>query len=214
MIDLWCLFDFIQPGSLGGLNQFGREYQRPIEAGTERDSGALERLRGLIQPLTLRRTKQDVAKDLPAKLVDKACRQLSMHALQRNLYLSEVASYSQKQQMQELLEQKESGMLGVVTPAQAGMRSSVSRCGVQCQISGCGITHRAAVAARKRLKASSAQAMATRSLYLASCAIFSASCSTPSTSVLASKATVINGDTSTSSQSAQSRQKLIDQFQQ
>lgn len=114
LIDLWCLFDFIQPGFLGGLNQFGREYQRPIEAGAERDTGALERLRGLIEPQTLRRTKQDVAKDLPAKLVDKSCRALSMHALQRSLYLSEVASYSQKQQVQELLGQKESGMLGLL----------------------------------------------------------------------------------------------------
>ncbi|MFS6992016.1 SNF2-related protein, partial [Escherichia coli] len=80
------LFDFIQPGFLGGLNQFGREYQRPIESGVDRDTEALERLRGLIEPQTLRRTKQDVAKDLPAKIEDQASRSLPMHALQRNLY--------------------------------------------------------------------------------------------------------------------------------
>lgn len=114
LIDLWCLFDFIQPGFLGGLNQFGREYQRPIEAALERDTVALERLRGLIDPQTLRRTKQDIAKDLPAKIEDTTCRSLSMHALQRNLYLSEISAYSQKQQIEEQLDQKTSGMLGLL----------------------------------------------------------------------------------------------------
>ncbi|MFO6224780.1 SNF2-related protein, partial [Pseudomonas aeruginosa] len=80
----------------------------------ERNTAALEGLRGLIEPQTLRRTKQDVAKDLPAKIEDQGCRKLLMHTLQRNLYLSEVAQYTQKQQMQEQLEQRESGMLGLL----------------------------------------------------------------------------------------------------
>jgi hypothetical protein len=31
LADLWCLYDFVQPGFLGALNEFGREYGRPIE---------------------------------------------------------------------------------------------------------------------------------------------------------------------------------------
>lgn len=210
LIDLWCLFDFIQPGFLGGLNQFGREYQRPIEAGTERDSSALERLRGLIEPQTLRRTKQDVAKDLPAKLVDKACRALSMHALQRNLYLSEVASYSQKQQMKEQLGEKESGMLGLL-----------HRLKLVC-------AHPYSVQPDQRLRDHSPKLQwllqtlegikrvgnGDKVIVFSELRDIQRELQHAIHERFGFKATVINGDTSTSSQSAQSRQKLIDQFQQ
>ena len=210
LIDLWCLFDFIQPGFLGGLNQFGREYQRPIEAGAERDSGALERLRGLIEPQTLRRTKQDVAKDLPAKIVDKACRQLSMHTLQRSLYLSEVASYSQKQQVQELLDQRESGMLGLL-----------HRLKLVC-------AHPYSVQPDQRLRDYSPKLQwllktlegikragnGDKVIVFSELRDIQREVQHAIYERFGFKATVINGDTSTSSQSAQSRQKLIDQFQQ
>lgn len=210
LIDLWCLFDFIQPGFLGGLNQFGREYQRPIEAGVERDSGALERLRELIEPQTLRRTKQDVAKDLPAKRVDKVCRTLSMHALQRSLYLSEVASYSQKQQMQELLEQKESGMLGLL-----------HRLKLVC-------AHPYSVQPDQRLRDYSPKLQwllqtlegikragsGDKVIVFSELRDIQRELQHAIHERFGFKPTVINGDTSTSSQSAQSRQKLIDQFQQ
>ncbi|MEY4415277.1 MAG: hypothetical protein RIQ53_2570, partial [Pseudomonadota bacterium] len=35
LADLWCLFDFVQPGLLGALNEFGRTYRRPIEIDTQ-----------------------------------------------------------------------------------------------------------------------------------------------------------------------------------
>jgi SNF2 family DNA or RNA helicase len=44
LADLWCLFDFIQPGLLGALNDFGQRYRKPIEAkergGTRSGGGA------------------------------------------------------------------------------------------------------------------------------------------------------------------------------
>lgn len=210
LIDLWCLFDFIQPGFLGGLNQFGREYQRPIEAGAERDSDALERLRGLIEPQTLRRTKQDVAKDLPAKLVDKACRALSMHTLQRNLYLSEVASFSEKQQIKEQLGEKESGMLGLL-----------HRLKLVC-------AHPYSVQPDQRLRDHSPKLQwllktldgikragnGDKVIVFSELRDIQRELQHAIHERFGFKATVINGDTSTSSQSAQSRQKLIDQFQQ
>lgn len=209
LIDLWCLFDFIQPGFLGGLNQFGREYQRPIESGVDRDTEALERLRGLIEPQTLRRTKQDVAKDLPAKIEDQASRSLPMHALQRNLYLSEVAQYSQKQQMQEQLEQRESGMLGLL-----------HRLKLVC-------AHPFSVQPDPRLREHSPKLQwmlaqlerikrsgnGDKVILFTELRDIQRELQHAIQERFGFKPTVINGDTSTSSQSAQSRQRLIDRFQ-
>ena len=67
LADLWCLFDFVQPGLLGFLEEFGKTYRRPIECGTDDLKAALSRLQGLIAPQTLRRTKADIADELPKK---------------------------------------------------------------------------------------------------------------------------------------------------
>lgn len=68
LADLWCLFDFVQPGLLGALEDFGTTYRRPIECETEEQRSALERLKALIAPQILRRTKADIADLLPKKL--------------------------------------------------------------------------------------------------------------------------------------------------
>ena len=68
LADLWCLFDFVQPGFLGGLEEFGKTYRRPIECNTPELQVALENLQKAIAPQTLRRTKKDIAADLPQKL--------------------------------------------------------------------------------------------------------------------------------------------------
>lgn len=72
LADLWCLFDFVQPGLLGGLEEFGRTYRRPIECETEEQKAALRMLQDMIAPQTLRRTKRDIADELPKKYF--ACR--------------------------------------------------------------------------------------------------------------------------------------------
>lgn len=209
LIDLWCLFDFIQPGFLGGLNQFGREYQRPIEAASERDEAALERLRKLIDPQTLRRTKLDVAKDLPAKIEDEACRRLSMHALQRNLYLSEIARYKQRQQVQEQLEQRESGML-----------SLLHKLKLIC-------AHPFSVQPEQRLRDHSPKlnwliqtlkrieesGTGDKVILFTELRDIQRELQHAIQEHFGFKPIVINGDTSTNSQSAQSRQRLIDRFQ-
>ncbi|SES67014.1 Helicase conserved C-terminal domain-containing protein [Nitrosospira multiformis] len=68
LADLWCLFDFVQPGLLGALEEFGKTYRRPIECETEEQKQALARLQSLIAPQTLRRTKADIADELKKKL--------------------------------------------------------------------------------------------------------------------------------------------------
>ncbi|MEE3664506.1 type I Zorya anti-phage system protein ZorD [Brenneria sp. g21c3] len=114
LVDLWSLFDFAQPGLLGSLNDFGKRFLRPIEGGLERDTEALEYLRSMIEPQTLRRTKEDVAKDLPKKIEEQDCKHLSMSSPQRHLYLSSVADWKKNQELQEQMAQNGAGMLGLL----------------------------------------------------------------------------------------------------
>jgi SNF2-related domain/Helicase conserved C-terminal domain len=86
LTDLWCLFDFIQPGMLGSLKDFGERYRRPIEVVTEEEKAQLEELRRRIAPQTLRRTKAEVARDLPRKVIDRGCRSLAISERQRAYY--------------------------------------------------------------------------------------------------------------------------------
>ena len=86
LVDLWCLFDFIQPGLLGALNHFGTRYRRPIEAKTEDEKAKVEELRSIIEPQTLRRTKKQVAKDLPQKFEVPDCRNILLSPYQLQLY--------------------------------------------------------------------------------------------------------------------------------
>lgn len=63
--EIWSIFDFVSPGLLGPLDKFEERYGRPIDAG---DQKAAARLRATIHPFVLRRTKAEVAKDLPEKI--------------------------------------------------------------------------------------------------------------------------------------------------
>lgn len=86
LADLWCLFDFVQPGMLGALNHFSRNYRQPIEAKTDEQKGKVEELRAVIQPQILHRKKTDVAKELPTPIEDAICKQLPMSGYQQQLY--------------------------------------------------------------------------------------------------------------------------------
>ncbi|MGV1017896.1 MAG: SNF2-related protein [Fluviibacter phosphoraccumulans] len=97
LVDLWSLFDFVQPGLLGALNDFGANYRRPIEI-EEGDDIAQERLgqlKRLIEPQMLRRTKADVA-DLPPKIIDENCRNLPLSNVQRALYAKAIDDFKKR----------------------------------------------------------------------------------------------------------------------
>ncbi len=64
LIDLWAIFDFLAPGFLGKLTDFQKNYVKPIEDG---DTRTLEQLRVRVRPFVMRRKKEDVASELPAK---------------------------------------------------------------------------------------------------------------------------------------------------
>jgi superfamily II DNA or RNA helicase len=61
--DLWSQMQFINPELLGGFPFFQKEFLLPIER--QQDEHKKSLLRGLVQPYLLRRTKEEVAKDLP-----------------------------------------------------------------------------------------------------------------------------------------------------
>lgn len=86
LADLWCLFDYVQPGLLGALNEFCDKYRRPIECKSDPEKERVEELRGIVEPQLLRRTKKDVAKDLPTKVIDDGAQKLPISPLQRKLY--------------------------------------------------------------------------------------------------------------------------------
>jgi SNF2 family DNA or RNA helicase len=71
--DLWSIFRFIQPGWLGGREDFRDRYEVPLATG-ESAGAVIERLRLKISPFLLRRTKEQVAPELPSKLfIDEFC---------------------------------------------------------------------------------------------------------------------------------------------
>jgi hypothetical protein len=83
LAEIWSIFDFVSPGLLGPLEKFEERYARPIDAG---DVKAAARLRQTIHPFILRRTKAEVAKDLPEKIeMDNIC---ELAPEQANLYAS------------------------------------------------------------------------------------------------------------------------------
>lgn len=63
--ELWNLFQFINPGLLGTIEQFNDQFTLPIEK--YRDEERRDQLRKLVQPFILRRRKDEVLKELPEK---------------------------------------------------------------------------------------------------------------------------------------------------
>ncbi|OEC57845.1 MULTISPECIES: DEAD/DEAH box helicase [Pseudomonas] len=80
--ELWSLFHFLMPGWLGDAKQFARDYRTPIEK--HADSERLAHLNGRIRPFMLRRTKESVATELPAKT--EMIHWVELSEAQRDLY--------------------------------------------------------------------------------------------------------------------------------
>jgi superfamily II DNA or RNA helicase len=63
LTDLWTQLSFVNPGLLGSLSFFKREFAGPIEKNNAEDKE--QQLRKIIQPFIMRRTKEMVVKELP-----------------------------------------------------------------------------------------------------------------------------------------------------
>ncbi|MBI3776662.1 MAG: DEAD/DEAH box helicase [Gammaproteobacteria bacterium] len=82
--ELWSLFDFLMPGLLGDERQFRNLFRNPIEKYSDKDRS--QSLTRRIAPFLLRRTKGEVAKELPPKT--EILRSVELAGSQRDLYES------------------------------------------------------------------------------------------------------------------------------
>ena len=82
LLDLWSLFSFAQPGLLGGQTSFKRLYN------DKTDPAARTRLAQRVKHFLLRRTKAQVARDLPARIEEEIV--VELEGPQRALYDAEL----------------------------------------------------------------------------------------------------------------------------
>ena len=82
--ELWSLFTFLNPGQLGSQETFREQFATPIQR--NQDEAAANTLRSLIHPFLLRRTKEQVAPELPPRT--ERLIYCAMSAAQKKIYQS------------------------------------------------------------------------------------------------------------------------------
>lgn len=103
-LELWSVFDFLLRGHLGDYETFQRVFEEPILQGNQQ---AVAKLGRRVKPFMLRRKKEDVAKDLPEKIVMMEWCELTDE--QRKLY--QAAQDGANRLRHELMEKK-----GIILP--------------------------------------------------------------------------------------------------
>ncbi|MFI5713775.1 SNF2-related protein [Kribbella sp. NPDC051620] len=92
LMELWSLLSITSPGLFPSPSHFDRYYVRPIEK--EADAERLAQLRRRIKPLVKRRTKEQVAADLPAK--QEQVLEVELHPRHRKIYQTHLQRERQK----------------------------------------------------------------------------------------------------------------------
>ena len=82
--ELWSIFDFIMPGYLFTYRKFKSMYEMPIVR--EENEQAMAKLKMLIEPFVLRRTKKEVLTELPEKTTIILNNEMGEE--QKNIYLN------------------------------------------------------------------------------------------------------------------------------
>lgn len=95
--ELWSIFDFVIPGYLFSYKKFKEKFEVPIVK--DNNEQAMKRLKTLIKPFVLRRTKKEVLTELPDKTITVLNNE--MNDEQQKLYLSYLAQA--KTELQEEL---------------------------------------------------------------------------------------------------------------
>ena len=80
--ELWSLFAFACPGLLGDRKSFARVWRNPIEKQGDRERG--QQLARRVKPFLLRRTKAEVARELPPKT--EIIERIDLQGPQRDVY--------------------------------------------------------------------------------------------------------------------------------
>ena len=94
LAELWSIFDFLMPGYLYSYHYFKQEYEIPITL--DEDEKTTKRLRNLVNPFILRRTKKEVLKELPDKVDHKYMLEFSVS--EKKLYLANLAMVNKEMQ--------------------------------------------------------------------------------------------------------------------
>ena len=84
LAELWSIFDYIMPGYLFSYQKFKKNYETPIVK--QNDETSMKKLKMLIEPFILRRTKKEVLTELPEKTVTVLDNEMKDE--QKNIYLS------------------------------------------------------------------------------------------------------------------------------
>lgn len=92
LLELWSIFALTAPGLFPQSSRFKEYYQTPIERSGNSDR--LTQLRRRIRPLMLRRTKEEVAKDLPPK--QEQVIELELNPQHRKVYETHLQRERQK----------------------------------------------------------------------------------------------------------------------
>jgi superfamily II DNA or RNA helicase len=106
LTDLWSLFAIVAPGLFPSGRRFAEEYVRPIAAGhsaadsAENAAALIAKLRRRIRPLMMRRTKELVASELPAK--QEQVLQVDLAPRHRKLY--DIVLQKERQKLLGLIE--------------------------------------------------------------------------------------------------------------
>ena len=92
--DLYSQFEFLNPGMLGSADFFRTEYATPIDKYQDKEKS--EELRRLVYPFMLKRTKEEVATDLPDKtetilFCEMGKKQRKVYNIYREKYKTEIA---------------------------------------------------------------------------------------------------------------------------
>ena len=92
LAELWSIFDYIMPGYLFKYKKFKAEYETPIVK--DNDERAMKKLKMLIEPFVLRRTKKQVLTELPEKTITVLNNQMKDE--QEKIYLNYLAQAKQE----------------------------------------------------------------------------------------------------------------------
>ena len=91
LAELWSIFDYIMPGYLFGYKKFKTDYEVPIVK--DNNQNAMKKLKMLIEPFVLRRTKKEVLTELPEKTITVLNNQMKDE--QEKIYLNYLAQAKQ-----------------------------------------------------------------------------------------------------------------------
>ncbi|WP_296876369.1 DEAD/DEAH box helicase [Thomasclavelia sp.] len=94
LAELWSIFDFLMPNYLYNYHYFRENFERPIVF--NKDLEIQNRLKKMVEPFILRRTKQEVLSELPEKVENTI--KIAFNKEEENLYMANLSQINDKLQ--------------------------------------------------------------------------------------------------------------------